>query len=103
MNIYLFVDGSSAYKDDIGAWAAVAVMGTKRQILYGVNFPTTISRCELLPIIEGLRWIKQNWYEDGMQVIVTSDSDYTVNGRAVKLTERISVWNLEEENELWIQ
>jgi ribonuclease HI len=79
MNAYLFVDGSSAHKDDIGAWAAVAVMGDKRQVLYGVNYPTTISRCELLPIIEGLRWIKANWWPEQVQgVTVYSDSEYTV-------------------------
>lgn len=79
MNIYLFVDGSSAHKDDIGAWAAVAVYGkAKRQILHGVTFPTTISRCELMPIIEGLRWIKSNWLSKNDTVTVYSDSEYTV-------------------------
>ena len=77
---YLFVDGSSARKDDIGGWAAVAVTATARRLLYGVTFPTTISRCELMPIVEGLRWIKQNWAcgARSFRVAVYSDSEYTV-------------------------
>jgi ribonuclease HI len=76
---YLFADGSSARKDDIGAWASFVVTKDARKLLYGVNFPTTITRCELLPIIEGLRWIKGNWAKGaGFRVRVTSDSEYTV-------------------------
>ena len=76
---YLFVDGSSSKSDDIGAWAAVACCGEQRQLLYGIDFPTTISRCELRPVIEGLRWIKANWGSGpGFKVCVYSDSEYTV-------------------------
>jgi len=76
---YLFVDGSSSRGDDIGAWAAVAVTANARRLLYGIDFPTTISRCELRPIIEGIRWIKANWAKgSGYRVCVCSDSEYTV-------------------------
>jgi ribonuclease HI len=76
---YLFVDGSSSRGDDIGAWAAVAVTASTRRLLYGVDFPTTISRCELRPIIEGLRWMKTNWaLGSGYRICVCSDSEYTV-------------------------
>ena len=79
---YLFADGSSSRGDDIGAWTSVAVTasGEKRQLLYGIDFPTTISRCELRPIIEGLRWIKANWSQGDplFRVTVYSDSEYTV-------------------------
>ena len=76
---YLFVDGSSSRNQDIGAWAAVACVGDRRQLLYGIDYPTTISRCELRPIIEGLRWIKANCaVGSGFSVCVYSDSEYTV-------------------------
>ena len=78
---YLFGDGSSSRQKDIGAWTAVAVTanGSMRQLLWGIDFPTTISRCELRPIIEGLRWIKHNWHPDRASLIrVYSDSEYTV-------------------------
>jgi ribonuclease HI len=76
---YLFADGSSSRKDDIGGWAAMAATVTHRKLLYGVAYPTTISRCELLPIVEGLRWIKENWVKGpGFRVAVYSDSEYTV-------------------------
>lgn len=76
---YLFVDGSSGPKEDVGGYAAVAVCATGRKLLYGTMYPTTISRCELMPIIEGLRWIKRNWAHGvGFRVVVCSDSAYTV-------------------------
>lgn len=76
---YLFVDGSSGPKEDIGGYAAIAVCATGRKLLYGTMYPTTISRCELMPIIEGLRWIKRNWARGvGFRVMVVSDSEYTV-------------------------
>lgn len=76
---YLFVDGSSSRHEDIGAFAAVACFGDERKVLYGIDWPTTISRCELRPIIEGLRWIKANWAQaPGFRVRVYSDSEYTV-------------------------
>ena len=76
----LFVDGSSSRKDDVGAWAALAATTTQRKILYGVAYPTTISRMELSPIIAGLRWIKLNWSRGspGFRITVFSDSEYTV-------------------------
>ena len=75
----LFVDGSCSKGGDIGAWTAVAVTVTSRRLLWGIDFPTTISRCELLPIVQGLRWIKDNWATSGgYRVHVTSDSEYTV-------------------------
>lgn len=76
---HLFADGSSSRHEDVGGWAAVAATATQRKVLYGVSFPTTISRCELMPIIEGLRWIKHNWVKGpGFRVAVYSDSEYTV-------------------------
>ena len=79
---YLIGDGSSSKGDDIGAWASVAVMAnqSQRKLLYAVDFPTTISRVELRPIIEGLRWIKHNWAHGtpGFRVRVYSDSQYTI-------------------------
>ena len=77
---YLFVDGSCGSGQDFGGWAAIVVAPKQRKILYGSVWPTTISRCELLPIVEGLRWIKSNWAvkQPAYSVVVVSDSEYTV-------------------------
>lgn len=76
---YLFVDGSASKGDDVGGWAAVAATTSARKLLYGVDFPTTISRCELRPIVEGLRWIRYRWCKSpGCRICVYSDSEYTV-------------------------
>ena len=77
---YLFADGScGSQQNNLGGWASIAVTQSERKVLYGVACPTTISRCELIPIIEGLRWIKQNWvHGPGFRVLAISDSEYTV-------------------------
>jgi len=76
---YVFADGSSSRHEDVGAWASIVVTPTRRKVLYGVSFPSTISRCELMPIVEALRWIKANWVRGpGFRVEVYSDSEYTV-------------------------
>jgi ribonuclease HI len=77
---HLFVDGSCGGGQDFGAWAAIVVTAQKRKVLYGSTWPTTISRMELSPIMEGLRWIKANLAvrQPGYPVVVVSDSEYTV-------------------------
>ena len=97
-NVYLFVDGSSSRREDIGAWGAIVCYGDKRKVLYGVDWPTTISRCELRPIIEGLRWIKKNLkkYGRGLTVCVYSDSEYTVKtlcGVYERGTKNLDLWS----------
>jgi ribonuclease HI len=92
----VFADGSSSRRDDVGAWASIAVTATQRKILYGVEFPTTITRCELLPIIAGLRWVKVHWAgrNPGFRVSVYSDSEYTVRTLAGDYSRR-------KHKELW--
>jgi ribonuclease HI len=78
---YLFVDGSCGANDDLGGWAAIAVSRSgERKLLTGMACPTTISRCELMPIIEGVQWIHKNWSKrvPDFRLQVYSDSDYTV-------------------------
>ena len=76
---YLFTDGSCGPKQDVGGYAAIAICAAGRKLLYGTMYPTSVSRCELMPIVEGLRWIKYNWCRGvGFRVQVCSDSEYTV-------------------------
>ena len=78
IRMYLFTDGSCGTGDDsVGTWAAYAVNQQTRKLLYGVAYPTTISRCELIPIIEGIRWITNN-SPVGADIHCFSDSEYTI-------------------------
>ena len=97
-HFYIFGDGSSSRQDDIGAWASVIVTGNgeKRKLLFGVDYPTTISRCELRPVIESLRWLKANWMPDPYSLIrVYSDSEFTVKTLTGALENR------SKNRELW--
>lgn len=78
---WLFVDGSCGAHDDMGGWCGIAVSRAgHRKLFYGTACPTTISRCELMPIIEGVEWIAKNWAHRmrGFRLNVYSDSEYTV-------------------------
>ena len=58
-HVYLFADGSSGGGGDIGSYATLIVSKGQRKLIYGTDYPTTIARMELKPIIEGLRWINK--------------------------------------------
>ena len=76
---YVFVDGSASKRNDIGGWAAFVTTTHRRKLLVGMCCPTTISRMELTPIVESLRWIRHELSRDkGFRVCVYSDSEYTV-------------------------
>jgi ribonuclease HI len=79
---WLFADGSCGAHDDMGGWAAIAVNQAtgQRKLLLGVACPTTISRCELMPLVEGMRYIYRTWARGipEFRLQVFSDSDYTV-------------------------
>lgn len=93
--IYLFADGSCSGKGlDVGAWAACVVTNTgRRQILYGTLYPTTINRCELAPILAGLKWIRGN-LKPGIPVRIYTDSEYTAKVAS-------GVFSPEENLDMW--
>ena len=80
-HVYLFTDGS-AHGTGVGAWSALIVVPATeiKELLYGVSSDTTINRCELMPITEGLGWIVRNiaGRKKGIRVKVISDSETTV-------------------------
>ena len=80
MKVLLVADGSCSSENLMGSWGAVAVSQTRIQKFYGMAYPTTISRCELMPILEGLKWIYYDLCakQKGIQVKLVSDSEYTV-------------------------
>lgn len=78
--IYLFTDGSCYHKDRLGTWGALVATKNSKKLLFGMTYETTISRMELIPMIEGLRWIYREVCHQakGHKVHVVSDSLYTV-------------------------
>lgn len=93
--IYLFADGSCSGKGrDVGAWACCIVTNAgRRQILYGTAYPTTINRCELAPILAGLKWIRGN-LKPGIPIRIYTDSEYTakVASGVFAAQENLDMW-----------
>jgi ribonuclease HI len=79
-HFYLFTDGSCGRgKDDIGAWAAFVVGKNGNKLLYGSCHPATVSRMEMTPILEGMRWIQGTARRTrGIRVRAYSDSEFVV-------------------------
>lgn len=79
--IVLYTDGSCNAKSRLGGYGALLRFYKEKKILQEIQLQmgysnTTISRMELLAIIEGLHAIK---VKDKYKVVVISDSQYTVN------------------------
>jgi ribonuclease HI len=78
---YVFTDGS-ARDSGVGAWAALIIFpgsGASR-LIHGVLSETTVNRCELIPIIEGLRLVANALNAErtpGIRVRVVTDSETT--------------------------
>jgi ribonuclease HI len=86
--MYVFTDGSCSHSDKLGAWASVVVTKARSKILYGVEYPTDIARCELLPILAGLRWLQKNIPQGyKLPVTVVSDSESTIRMLGTTVTD----------------
>ena len=76
----IFADGSCTHHDTVGAWAAYVVTPTTSKLLCGTAYPSTISRCELMPLIEALQYVARNIVKPyiGANIRLVSDSEYTI-------------------------
>ena len=82
MNIDIYTDGSSYYKDGTGGWAFVVV---RNDIEIYQNFGnkrnTTISVMEMLAVYNSMKYIKRNFIDKNKKVKVRifCDSAFVVN------------------------
>ena len=82
MNIDIYTDGSSYYKDGTGGWAFVVV---RNDIEIYQNFGnkrnTTISVMEMLAVYNSMKYIKRNFIDKNkkVQVRIFCDSAFVVN------------------------
>lgn len=76
--VKLYTDGSCYPNPGSGRWAFV-VVGNNNDIYScsGYEDFTTNNKMELTGVWEGLKWLRENNYED---VIIISDSQYVVKG-----------------------
>jgi ribonuclease HI len=74
-HVILYTDGSCPGAGT-GAWACLAVTtGGRYKALFGYSSNTTISRCELQPVIDGLLWAR-TLLGVGSRVQLITDSEY---------------------------
>lgn len=95
-HIYLFTDGSCT-GTGVGAWCSLVVSpGNFVAPQFGVSSYTTINRCELQPIIDGLRWIRREFCKKqrGIRVAVISDSETIIRtmGGANEAGSNLDLW-----------
>ena len=73
--IKLYTDGACKGNPGIGGWGVLVKAKNLKKELCGFSENTTNNRMELVAVIEGLKFIKQN-----MEIIITTDSQYVKNG-----------------------
>ena len=76
MDIIIHTDGSCETQRRIGGWAAILTCGKHKRVLQGSKPDTTISRMELIAVIEGLKALKH----PNQTVIIYTDSNYVAQG-----------------------
>ena len=79
-HIYIVSDGSCSSVDRSGGWATVIATSTRQVLLLGAELNTTISRCEIMPILAGLRWVRGTiqGYR-GLRIRLVSDSEFVIH------------------------
>jgi len=77
--IYIYSDGSCG-RDSVGSWSAsIHIDGDPAAVhMCGTLSPTCITRCELMPIVECLRWLRNVRYpevEGKIEVRLVTDAE----------------------------
>ncbi len=72
--IEIYTDGSCHTQARKGAWAALILLGNKREILTGVEEDTTHNRMELLSVIKSIEFVDS--FQPGASLRIYSDSQY---------------------------
>ncbi|WP_462317585.1 ribonuclease H family protein [Marinilabilia sp.] len=72
--IEIYTDGSCHTQARIGAWAALILLGDKREILTGVENDTTHNRMELLSVIKAIEFVSK--YKPAAGLRIYTDSQY---------------------------
>lgn len=95
-HIYLFTDGSCT-GTGTGAWCSLVVAPGKLVAPQcGLHSFTTINRCELQPMIDGLRWIRREYAKNqtGIRVAVVSDSETVIRimSGAAEPSSNLDLW-----------
>lgn len=91
--LYIFTDGSCSADTRAGAWTSIIINNKHKEILCGFDFPSTISRCELLPIIFAGIHISSN-LNNYRELVFISDSEYTVKVLS-------GIYTVNKNQELW--
>ena len=83
----IYTDGSCHTQNTIGAWVAIVFTTTGKKVLAETVDNTTHNRMELLAVIKGMEYIKNN-YPGITTIKLFSDSQYVVGlpGRKEKLS-----------------
>lgn len=76
----IYTDGSCHTQNRIGAWVAIILTGTEKKIVSAAVQDTTHNRMELLAVIKGIEYIKNN-YPAIKLIKLFSDSQYVIRLR----------------------
>lgn len=83
----IYTDGSCYTQKRIGAWAAVILVDSQKNVLSGTEEDTTHNRMEILSVINAIKFIQLK-FPSVHKIKVVSDSQYVIGliGREAKFT-----------------
>jgi ribonuclease HI len=89
----LYTDGSCPGAGT-GAWACLAITsGGRYKSLFGYSSHTTINRCELQPVIDGLLWARE-LLGVGCRILLCTDSEHVAKiiGGVYRESANLDLW-----------
>jgi ribonuclease HI len=86
--IEIYTDGSCHTQQRIGAWAALILLGDKKEILSEIMYDTTHNRMELLSVIKAIKYT--NTHHSDAKLRIYTDSQYvcTLPNRLPRLKQK---------------
>jgi ribonuclease HI len=76
-SVTIYTDGSCHTRQRVGAWAAILLIGSHKQVLSGSVPDTTHNRMELTAVIKALEYLRDN-NKDITNLTICSDSQYVI-------------------------
>ena len=83
----IYTDGSCHTQKRVGAWAAVVLVDSQKNVLSGTEADTTHNRMEILSVINSIKFIQLK-FPSVQKIKIISDSQYFIGliGREAKFT-----------------
>ena len=86
--IEIYTDGSCHTQQRTGAWAALILLGDKKEVLRDIAHDTTHNRMELLSVIKAIEYTNTHHPDARLRIYTDSQYVYTLPDRLPRLKQK---------------